>query len=494
MAAATTAMGTSVHVPVAVSNHLHSSHAVCRSAEFLSCAKTAVKLAQRRHAAAQQQHEESPSPQQPAVATKDEWWVGLNPSHLRLYDPTQSTTVPDEVLEDGLALLRTMDTEIKHLEALVRRRGHTNDPTTEIAHSVQRLQTDASDLKELIQHSLIPKSVRRGQRQKHYQVLQQWFQSVADQQSHRLKEILKVRATVLAEQAKRRQDHFVGRAAGQASTSAARTASMSLPLSVNHNKNNSYASVTPKSSSGNPLFHLSPPPTTPTLVPPPPPAAATANQGNAQSNGGINGTVNHSYNNSSNSNQIPTAGRNGHHHPKAAMTTRRAPVATSAYGYYGGVMTSSSTTGAGYGGGGYGATTAAAHTGMRQRKAISTLSSHPDGDDSQANSTAAQDYQQQILLRQQERQTQQRLHEARQAERTLADLGSLFGKMSTLISQQSETIDKVEDDVESALLDVRAGHEEITTLYSIKKGNRGLILKVFGLLIFFIIFMRFYRK
>ena len=88
----------------------------------------------------------------------------------------------------------------------------------------------------------------------------------------------------------------------------------------------------------------------------------------------------------------------------------------------------------------------------------------------------------------------QRVQEARQAERSLAELGTLFGKMSTLISQQSEIIDKVEDDVEAANLDVMAGEQEIATLYSIKKGNRALIIKVFALLIFFIIFMKIYQK
>jgi syntaxin 5 len=115
--------------------------------------------------------------------------------------------------------------------------------------------------------------------------------------------------------------------------------------------------------------------------------------------------------------------------------------------------------------------------------------------------TAPQQQQQQdqsssLMMQQQQqnRATQDRLQEARQAEKSLVELGTLFGKMSSLISQQSEVIDKIEDDVEAAVLDVAAGHAEITTLYSIKRGNRALILKVFGLLIFFIVFMRLYSR
>ena len=57
-----------------------------------------------------------------------------------------------------------------------------------------------------------------------------------------------------------------------------------------------------------------------------------------------------------------------------------------------------------------------------------------------------------------------------------------------------EVLEKVEDDVEAGLAEVTAGQEEITTLYALKKGNRALIIKLFSLLIFLIIFMRFYKK
>lgn len=62
-----------------------------------------------------------------------------------------------------------------------------------------------------------------------------------------------------------------------------------------------------------------------------------------------------------------------------------------------------------------------------------------------------------------------------------------------MISEQSEQIDKIEDDVEAASVDVLKGQNSIQEVYSLKKGNRPLILKVFGVLIFVIIFMRFYK-
>jgi syntaxin 5 len=86
------------------------------------------------------------------------------------------------------------------------------------------------------------------------------------------------------------------------------------------------------------------------------------------------------------------------------------------------------------------------------------------------------------------------LDEARQAETALGELGTLFGKMSSLIVEQGETLEKIEDDVEAAHADVMAGQDEIAKLYSIKKGNRPLIIKTFAILIFLIIFMRGYKN
>ncbi|MFM7178685.1 MAG: syntaxin-5 family protein [Bacteroidota bacterium] len=78
------------------------------------------------------------------------------------------------------------------------------------------------------------------------------------------------------------------------------------------------------------------------------------------------------------------------------------------------------------------------------------------------------------------------------AEKSIAELGVMFHKMSSLIVAQGETLERIEDDVESAGLDIDAGHDELVKVYGMTKGNRGLILKVFGVLIFLIIFMKLY--
>ena len=134
---------------------------------------------------------------------------------------------------------------------------------------------------------------------------------------------------------------------------------------------------------------------------------------------------------------------------------------------------------------------------MRQRKGetvASTSSTTTVADYALQQQEEEEKVHQQIQLRKQKRHTQQRLNEAQQAETMLGELGHLFGKMSTLISQQGEVLEKIEDDVEAAHADIIAGQEELTTLYSLKKGNRPLIIKTFLILNFLIIFMRAYKK
>ena len=53
--------------------------------------------------------------------------------------------------------------------------------------------------------------------------------------------------------------------------------------------------------------------------------------------------------------------------------------------------------------------------------------------------------------------------------------------------EQSETIARIEDDVESGLTDTKEGHKHLTEYYERSKGNRGMIIKVFFLLAFFIL-------
>ena len=183
-------------------------------------------------------------------------------------------------------------------------------------------------------------------------------------------------------------------------------------------------------------------------------------------------------------------------------------VTSNAYSGYAGYGGSSSTTMASYGGT---TTSAPSSFGMRQRKQqqqqqqqpTTTTKSHiqiDSGNDDinddkytkNGNNNESTTIQQQIQLRRENRATKNRAAQARLAERSIAELGVMFTKMSSLISQQGEILERIEDDVEAAGLDIDAGHDELVKVYGMTKGNRGLILKVFGILIFLIIFMKLY--
>ena len=94
------------------------------------------------------------------------------------------------------------------------------------------------------------------------------------------------------------------------------------------------------------------------------------------------------------------------------------------------------------------------------------------------------------------------LHERAQAvqdiEAHMTELGSIFERLSTMITEQGEMIDRLDDNLGAAEVNVNMGYQEIVkygqNVYEMDKdlmssfSNRSLIMKLFGVLIFFIIF------
>jgi hypothetical protein len=470
------------------------SHAVSRSSELLSCAKTALKIAKSQH------------------ANDDDyggtmWWACQQPNDLALSTwkengaAAASTSDLAGLCEDGLSLLRTMDAELTQLEALVRRRGHTNDPTEEIAASVRRLETDAKELSSLVK-TVFAAPGRSAHYQRHTQLIASWLESVASQQTAKLKAILKVRGNVLADQAIRRK--LLNPQGPGGSGAHDDNPQKQHPAQTIRNENKKPAVA---KAMATPLFTMDP------LPKPPRASAATATTTAISTNGTTSSSttaagVRNGTNSAPTSHSMtlslavspstaPAYGRtSGNASPyitgaAASTTGAYGGAAAAGTGYYGG---------GGYGGGsagGYGGATMIGSTGMRQRRPKATSAYHNNSNNLNNNNQQEDEaaaIQAQIQMRQQQRQTESRLQEAQQAERTLAELGTMFSKMTNLITQQGEVLENIEDDVEAGLDMVTQGQQEITNLYALKKGNRGLIIKLFSLLIFLIIFMRFYKK
>lgn len=535
--ASNTMSGTSAPASSSLSTSVLYSHAVSRSTELLSCARTALKIAKSEYAA---------SNNNTSLTITAPWYISLDPSYLELHDiRTISTITANDstgecvatLLEDGLSLLRSMEQSLAKLKSLVRRRGHTNDPTYEISNQVQNFEADAKELASLVisltsttSTSTTRANTKHKQQCRHYELVATWLQSVASEQTNRLKEILIVRGTVLADQAQRRKLLQPGAAAaaaaadpangnpangnrgGQPLTTSATTTTGAAARNLTRKPNKQRQIPSGLQHMNSPLFPnnrvrgssssngrvggavptnnsqaatMSNSTIAPSIVPPNGPSASV--------NGSTipcNKTLSHATSSSA------ASPYSASHDP--SVSNPNASSTTSGYSFYGGYSAGS---GGAHGGGGYGGDRygggGEGFTGMRQRRAgaqnASYSNTHTNDDkDSNEEEDDAKKQRAQLQTRIQDRQSASRLESAQQAEATLATLGTIFGKMSNMIVSQGENLERIEDDVEAAYGFVEQGQEEITKLYSLKKGNRGLILKTFGILIFFILFMKLY--
>mmetsp|Transcript_11611 Transcript_11611/g.24612 ORF Transcript_11611/g.24612 Transcript_11611/m.24612 type:complete len:443 (-) Transcript_11611:1331-2659(-) len=434
--------------------------AVSRSNEFLSCAKTSLKLRQQERFRHDQQQRD-PSQGGPLPPP---------PSNVKILLSTLKGPPPASlvILEDGLTLLRGMEYGTKQLQVLVRRRGHTNDPTQEIGAIVKQLEQDFKELTSYCEQ--LSRIQRRKQEGRHWGLIVQWFQQVANHHSMQLQDCLKLRGEILAEQAQKRRK-LVETGFGNKNKKSS---------SSNEIEIGTASAEVPPSGKATPLFD------SPLFTAKPPKryTNSTTRGGAANSHASQSHRrqdLQSNYRNTQPSTALSGSSSNYYREKTSQMNGTGAGTDAPAYGAA--YSANHNSCYAGYGGGGYG------NSGMRQRRgnnqSSSTIPFQEQEEEEKIHS--------QIQVRERKRQTQQRLDEARQAESTLSEVAKLYSKMSTLITQQGETLEKIEDDVECALVDVSAGQEELTKLYSIKKGNRPLIIKIYAILIFLIVFMRGYK-
>ena len=70
---------------------------------------------------------------------------------------------------------------------------------------------------------------------------------------------------------------------------------------------------------------------------------------------------------------------------------------------------------------------------------------------------------------------------------TLADIGQMFQKFGAVVAEQGELIARIDSNTEQALGHIGEAHEQIKKFERSTRGDRALILKVFGVLFFFIV-------
>jgi len=70
---------------------------------------------------------------------------------------------------------------------------------------------------------------------------------------------------------------------------------------------------------------------------------------------------------------------------------------------------------------------------------------------------------------------------------TLAELGGMFQRFTAVVAEQGETIERIDANTEEASLNVEEGHAQILKYRKTMEANRGLIIKSFLVLFFFIV-------
>jgi len=493
------------------------SHAITRSSELLSCAKTALRILQQQS-------------QKGLVQVSDEI-LALNPNDIHLYINKNSNKSQDlyslqayegeeetttlnpafDLVHESQTLLALLDSHLEKLNALVKRRGQTNDPTHEIHSLMSDFNKYTKELMDIVQNTLLraaakpfsPTRIQSSQqRMKHYQNIAQTIQGHVETRMRLFKEIMTIRGNAIEEMSQRRRRLLDGTITTTQTSNTITSTTLTTSTEIDYNNTSNRHSLAHSS----PLFTMT------DLVP----KISTGHVPTSSSSSSSHTPFHHH-------GKSDTTTNHHHHHNNTQETNNNNTTVnpTNTYAGYGGYNYGNISYA--YGGGDL------STTGIRRRPPTTINGSvqnvpssmytnniynnkptHTTG----MNSQQQQQQQQQLLdeeedkkrsrdsttfmksqlqLRKESRQTQSRLETAREAEKSLAELTTMFTKMSTLIQSQGEVLIKVEDDVEAAMIQVNAGAEEITKLYIITKGNRGLIIKVFSILILLIILMRFYR-
>jgi syntaxin 5 len=67
-------------------------------------------------------------------------------------------------------------------------------------------------------------------------------------------------------------------------------------------------------------------------------------------------------------------------------------------------------------------------------------------------------------------------------ERTIAELGGIFGQLAQMVSEQSDMIQRIDANTEDIVDNVEGAQRELMKYWSRVQGNRWLVAKMFGVL------------
>lgn len=79
-----------------------------------------------------------------------------------------------------------------------------------------------------------------------------------------------------------------------------------------------------------------------------------------------------------------------------------------------------------------------------------------------------------------------------EVEKTIGELGTLFKRLATMISEQQELIERIDDDVENAMENTNNARDALMKAYENVSSNRGMYLKIGAILaVFLLLFVLF---
>lgn len=70
----------------------------------------------------------------------------------------------------------------------------------------------------------------------------------------------------------------------------------------------------------------------------------------------------------------------------------------------------------------------------------------------------------------------------------LGDLGQLFKRLSTMISEQQQLVERIDEDIENSVMNTDLGHKELVKAYDAVSNNKKFAMKITGILVVFLIF------
>ncbi|KAG7889403.1 hypothetical protein KL936_002977 [Ogataea polymorpha] len=118
---------------------------------------------------------------------------------------------------------------------------------------------------------------------------------------------------------------------------------------------------------------------------------------------------------------------------------------------------------------------------------LSSMEQDPDVSVPSQDYLSIPDQSQQLMLL--EEQSNQYLQERNRAveaiESTINEVGGLFQQLATMVQEQGEVIQRIDNNVEDISLNISGAQRELLKYYNTVTSNRWLVVKIFGILILF---------